>query len=320
MDREKVPGTIRGVTIPYIEPSEADRTVSEKTEKRIELAAYKRLPPWVRTRLPSGKRFLRLRDLLRREGLPTVCESAICPNRGECWSRGVATFLIMGDVCTRACRFCNVKTGRPGPLDGSEPLRVARAVRELALRHVVITSVDRDDLSDGGASFFAGVIQAVRVENPACTVEVLVPDFKGSQDAADRVIDASPDIFGHNIETVPSLYSRVRRGSVYLRSLDLLRHADVRGGVRVKTGIMVGLGECRDELRRTMEEIQETGCEILTIGQYLRPSPAHHEVRKFYTPGEFDELRQEAISMGFPRVMAGPLVRSSYLADQQIAG
>jgi len=281
----------------------------------------KRLPPWLKTRLPSGEKYQFLRGLLHRVGLHTVCNSAICPNRGECWSRGVATFLIMGDVCTRSCRFCNVKTGKPYPLDKGEPAKVALAVHALRLRHVVITSVDRDDLDDGGASFFGNVIREVRRKNPACTIEVLVPDFKGSKEAADELLEASPDIFGHNVETVPSLYAAARRGSIYQRSLELLRHAAASGsGARAKSGLMVGLGEEAGELIQTIRDIHDTGCEILTIGQYLRPSPDHLEVRRFYPPEEFEEIRSKAMAMGFSHVMAGPLVRSSYLADLQIEG
>jgi lipoic acid synthetase len=280
-----------------------------------------RLPAWFRTRLPTGERYRRLRRILDEERLPTICNSAICPNRGECWSRGIATFLILGDVCTRACAFCNVKTGRPAAADEGEPARVARAVRDLGLRHVVITSVDRDDLPDGGAGHYARVIDAVRAAAPGCAVEVLVPDFRGDLEAADRVIGAAPEVFGHNIETVPSLYRTARRGSDYGRSLGLLRHvAEAGAGMLVKTGLMVGLGETRDELRRTMAEIRGTGCGMLTVGQYLRPSPAHLDVVRFYDPEEFAEIRAEALSLGFTRVMAGPMVRSSYLADAQVAG
>ena len=278
------------------------------------------LPVWFKTRLPSGEKYRRLRRMLDEEKLPTVCESAICPNRGECWSRGVATFLIMGEVCTRACGFCNVKTGRPAALDVEEPRKVSRAIKALGLRHVVITSVDRDDIMDGGASFYGRVIDEVRMGNPECTIEVLTPDFKGNREAIDVVIQAAPDIFGHNIETVPSLYHLARRGSAYERSLDLLRQVSSSSNdIRVKSGLMVGLGEEREELHRTMRDIRSTGCDILTVGQYLRPSPSHLEVERYCPPEEFDEIRDEAISMGFARVIAGPLVRSSYLADLQVA-
>ncbi len=278
-----------------------------------------RLPPWFKIKLPSGSAYQRLKRVLADEKLPTVCNSAICPNRGDCWSRGVATFLIMGDICTRACGFCNVRTGRPAPLDEDEPRKVSRAIRSLGLLHVVITSVDRDDLPDGGASFYARMIEEVRSGNPDCVIEILTPDFKGSRESIDLVIRAAPDIFGHNIETVPSLYRLARRGSVYGRSLDLLRQvAGEMDGIRVKSGLMTGLGETREELRQTMRDIRETGCEMLTLGQYLRPSPDHLEVKRFYSPEEFEEIREEAIAIGFSRVMAGPLVRSSYLADLQV--
>jgi lipoic acid synthetase len=294
--------------------------LEKKTGIIMDGSVVNRLPEWFKTKLPSGEKYRHLRRILAESMLLTVCDSAICPNRGECWSRGVATFLIMGDVCTRSCRFCNVKTGKPAPLDDEEPQNVSSAIRNLGLRHVVITSVDRDDLPDGGASFFAEVIKEVKGRNSNCTVEVLVPDFKGSHDAAYRVLGAVPDIFGHNIETVPSLYHKARRGSIYRRSLDVLRSAsEFGGGTLVKSGLMVGLGEEREELFQTMQDIRETGCMILTIGQYLSPSRAHLEVRKFYPPAEFDEIRNEALAMGFSKVMAGPLVRSSYLADLQIA-
>jgi lipoic acid synthetase len=280
----------------------------------------KSLPPWFKTKFPSGDRYRYLKRVLEEGNLPTVCNSAICPNRGECWSRGVATFLIMGDVCTRACGFCKVRTGKPDPLDTNEPGRVSRAIRDLELRHVVITSVDRDDLPDGGASFFARVVDEVRRGNPECTVEVLTPDFKGLGEAIDTVVWSAPRIFGHNIETVPSLYPVARRGSVYRRSLDLLQRVTMSdNGILVKSGLMVGLGEGRDELHRTMRDIRETGCEILTIGQYLNPSPKHLDVVRYYSPEEFVELREEGIALGFSRVMSGPLVRSSYLADLQIS-
>ncbi len=278
------------------------------------------LPAWFRTRLPNGAAYRLLSGIIRRESLHTVCDSAICPNRGECWSRGVATFLIMGDVCTRSCAFCNVRTGRPGPLDDGEVAGVALAVRDLRLRHVVITSVDRDDLPDGGASFFSRVIREVRHKAPGCAIEVLVPDFRGSHADATIVMEAAPEFFGHNIETVPSLYRVARRGSVYERSLSLLRFAAGRGGMVVKTGLMVGLGEKMGELLETMAQIRETGCEMLTVGQYLQPSPAHLPVRRYYEPGEFGEIRETAMSMGFSHVTAGPLVRSSYLADLQASG
>jgi lipoic acid synthetase len=227
----------------------------------------------------------------------------------------------MGDICTRACGFCGVRTGRPAPLDEDEPRKVSRAIRSLDLRHVVITSVDRDDLPDGGASFYARVVAEIRARNPGCVIEILTPDFKGSHESIDMVIQAVPDIFGHNIETVPSLYRIARRGSIYERSLDLLRQvAGGVNGIRVKSGLMTGLGETREELRQTMRDIRDTGCEMLTVGQYLRPSPDHLEVHRFYSPEEFEEIRVEAIAIGFSRVMAGPLVRSSYLADQQVSG
>jgi lipoic acid synthetase len=260
----------------------------------------------------------RLRGLMRDLGLHTVCEEARCPNVGECWNRGTATFMILGDVCTRACGFCAVKTGLPGlPPDPAEPRRVAEAVARMGLRHAVITSVNRDDQADGGASIFAACIREIRRRLPGCAVEVLIPDFKGDRAALQVVIDARPDVLNHNTETVPRLYRHVRPGARFDRSLELLRRSK-DAGLLTKSGIMVGLGEEWEEVRDTVGQIRAAGADILTVGQYLRPSPEHLPVLRYYTPGEFDEIKRYALSLGYPHVESGPLVRSSYHADEQV--
>jgi lipoic acid synthetase len=266
-----------------------------------------------------GERYERLQALMRGLGLHTVCEEAHCPNIGDCWNRGTATFMILGDVCTRACGFCAVKTGLPRlPPDPGEPERLADAVARMGLRHAVITSVNRDDQKDGGAAVFAACIRAVRARVPGCAVEVLVPDFKGDQDAIDAVIAARPDILNHNVETVPRLYREVRPGARFERSRALLRRG-VQAGLLTKSGIMVGLGEEWDEVLDTLRLIAETGTHILTVGQYLRPSAEHLPLRRYYTPNEFARLRDEGLRFGFRHVESGPLVRSSYHAEEQSA-
>ncbi len=257
---------------------------------------------------------------MRLKSLHTVCEEALCPNMAECWGSGTATFLILGDTCTRNCGFCAVRTGRPSPdsLDDREPHEVAVAVAAMGLRHVVITSVTRDDLKDGGAVRFGQTIRNVRARAPRCTVEVLVPDFRGDPDALRKVVDARPDIFGHNIETVERLYGLVRPEADYGRSLDLLRNVKaLLSQIPTKSGLMVGLGETRKELLRAMADLREAGCDILTIGQYLSPSSRHLPVVRYYTPEEFEELKESGKARGFAWVEAGPLVRSSYRAEAQ---
>jgi len=273
----------------------------------------KRLPPWFRTSLSTTGRFASVVNLVRQNRLHTVCESALCPNRNECWNAGTATFLILGDRCTRRCRFCNVPQGQPAGIDGDEPARVASAVEQLRLTYAVVTSVTRDDLPDGGARVFAEVIGAIRRSSRHCRVEVLVPDFQGSLASLETVLNARPDVLNHNIETVPSLYPRVRPGADYERSLLLLRRAAERGAA-TKTGLMLGLGEGIDEVRTVLHDMRSAGCEILTLGQYLRPSVNHLPVERFYRPEEFAALRQEALTFGFFEVIAGPMVRSSYQA------
>jgi lipoyl synthase len=264
-----------------------------------------------------GPGYERLKGLMRELDLHTVCEEARCPNVGECWNRGTATFMILGDVCTRACGFCAVKTGLPArPPDPGEPRRVADAVARMGLRHAVITSVNRDDQRDGGASVFAAVIREVRARIPACTVEVLIPDFKGDWAALAVVVAARPDILNHNTETVPRLYRSVRPGARFERSLELLRRSK-QSGLVTKSGIMVGLGEEWDEVRETIGAIRDAGTDILTVGQYLRPSLDHLPLLRYYTPDEFRSLKDFALDLGYAHVESGPLVRSSYHAEEQ---
>jgi lipoic acid synthetase len=275
-------------------------------------------PAWLKVRAPGSPSYLRLKSLMRQEGLHTVCEEAHCPNIGECWHHGTATFMILGDVCTRACGFCAVMHGRPAGLDTAEPARVADAVGTMGLRYVVITSVDRDDLADGGSSIFAETITRIRGASPDCQIEVLIPDFKGEEAALRTVLDARPDVLNHNTETVPRLYRVARPGGRYPRALELLdrarRHAP---DIPTKSGIMVGLGEEWDEVVSTLADLREAGVGIVTIGQYLSPSASHLPVVRYYHPDEFEMLRATAQNMGFGHVACGPLVRSSYHAHEQ---
>jgi len=278
-----------------------------------------RRPSWIRARAPQGPGYERLRGLMRGLDLHTVCEEAHCPNLGECWKRGTATFMILGDTCTRACGFCAVKTGLPGQApDGAEPRRVADAVARMGLRHAVVTSVNRDDQADGGASIFAATICAIRARVPGCAVEVLIPDFKGSREALEIVLAARPDVLNHNVETVPRLYRQARSGARFDRSLELLGRSKA-AGMLTKSGIMVGLGEETEEVEETIRAIRSAGADVLTVGQYLSPSPKHLPVARYYTPEEFDRLRDFALGLGFQHVEAGPLVRSSYHAEEHVA-
>lgn len=256
-----------------------------------------------------------VRGLILANKLHTVCQSAACPNQTECWNEGTATFMVLGNLCTRGCRFCNVPKGAPQGLDRDEPDRVAAAVAALKLTYAVVTSVTRDDLIDGGAEIFARTIQAIRSKSPECRIEVLIPDFQGSEPSLRIVLDAKPDVLNHNLETVSSLYSRVRPQADYRRSLELLSRARARGAV-TKTGLMLGLGEEREELLSVMRDVREGGCSILTLGQYLQPGKTHLNVEKYYHPDEFAELRDQALALGFRHVVAGPLVRSSYHAGK----
>ncbi len=276
-----------------------------------------RKPAWLLKRIGSEADTREVRSLLRQQSLHTVCESAMCPNLGECFSRRTATFLILGDVCTRNCGYCAVATGRPGLPDPDEPARVAEAASNLGLRHIVVTSVTRDDLPDGGAAHFAETIRAIRRVAPSATIEVLIPDFRGSADALSLVLQAEPDILNHNVETVPGLFRSVRPQGHYQRSLDLLRDARARmSRGYTKSGLMVGLGETEDEVHQVMRDLHEAGCDIFTAGQYLRPSRDHLEVREYWAPDRFDELKSYGESLGFLFVASGPYVRSSYMADE----
>jgi lipoyl synthase len=275
-------------------------------------------PEWLKVKAPGSPTYVRLKGLMANLRLHTVCEEAHCPNIGECWHHGTATFMILGDVCTRACRYCAVAHGRPDPLDEAEPARVADAVAAMQLRYVVITSVDRDDLQDGGAAVFAATIRAIRGRGADCRIEVLIPDFTGNEAALHAVLDARPDILNHNTETVPRLYRVARPGGRYERSLQLLdRSRHHAPALPTKSGLMVGLGEQWDEIVATLTDLRGVGCEILTLGQYLSPSAAHLPVARYYHPDEFEMLRSTALSLGFLHVESGPLVRSSYHAHEQ---
>ncbi len=277
------------------------------------------IPSWIRIRVSESENFKDLKQLVQGRHLHTVCEEARCPNIFDCWNRRTATFMILGDVCTRSCRFCAVTSGRPTELDLGEPLRVADSVAELGLKHAVITSVDRDDLRDGGAGIFARTIRAIRRKSPGTTIEVLTPDFQGDFDSVRTVVEAAPDIFNHNTETVPRLYPRVRPKAVYSNSLALLRHVKALAPEMVtKSGLMVGLGETEDELLEVFRNMRAHHIDVLTVGQYLRPTKQHAEVARYYRPEEFVRLKELALEMGFGHVESGALVRSSYHADEQV--
>lgn len=277
-------------------------------------------PKWLRAPAPTGKNYHEVRALVQRLNLHTVCESAACPNAGECWNQRTATFMILGNVCTRRCGFCAVQKGAPLPVDYEEPERVAEAVAALGLRYAVITSVNRDDRKDGGADLFRLTILAIRRRVPGCKVEVLIPDFQGRREALDAVLKASPDVLNHNIETVPRLYRQVRLGARYERSLELLAYSkQARPDIPTKSGLMLGLGESREEVRQVMSDLRVHAVDILTIGQYLRPSPKHLPVLRYVPPAEFEEYRQEGLKMGFAHVESGPLVRSSYHAAEGLS-
>jgi lipoic acid synthetase len=287
-------------------------------EKTVDMRARK--PPWFKVPAPGGPRYRALTELIGGANLHTVCREAACPNIGECWERGTATFMILGDTCTRRCGFCNVKTGKPTWHDPLEPARVARAIARMGLRHAVITSVDRDDLPDLGAGAFVAVIAEIRRQAPGCQIEVLTPDFQGQEMPLARVIAARPDVFNHNVEVVPRLYPVARRGSEFLRSARVLRNAKALGGpdLHTKSGLMVGLGETFAELVETFSLLREHDVQVLTVGQYLRPSPQHLPLVRYWHPDEFAELEAAAYALGFDHVAAGPLVRSSYHADLHV--
>ena len=277
----------------------------------------KKKPEWIRSKLSDSKEFFLTKTVVNQNNLVTVCQEANCPNITECWSKRHATFMIMGDTCTRACAFCDVITGKPQPLDPFEPYKISVAVKKLNLNHVVITSVDRDDLPDGGSNHFYEVIVSTKQRNPKTSIEVLTPDFLRKGDAYTRVIEANPDVFNHNIETVPSLYRKVRPGARYFSSLDLLKKTkEINGNIFTKSGIMVGLGENKDEILQVMDDLISAKVDFLTIGQYLQPSPKHFPLQKYYHPDEFKELGEIAKSKGFLLVSSTPLTRSSYHADE----
>jgi lipoic acid synthetase len=276
-------------------------------------------PPWLRAKLPTGPNYRELVQIMRTQRLHTVCEEARCPNIGDCWERRTATFLILGNVCTRNCAYCAIAHGLPTEVDVREPERVARAVQAMGLRHAVVTSVDRDDLRDGGAGIFAATIRKIREYLPTCSVEVLIPDFKGDPDALRTVLDAGPDILNHNIETVRRIFRLVRTGGNYDRSLELLRRVKAWGyPCLVKSGLMVGLGETFEEVIETMHDLRAVGCDILTVGQYLSPGEGYWPIHRYWHPDEFAEIKRIGLAMGFRHVESGPLVRSSYHADEQV--
>ncbi len=290
------------------------------TPKPVEIKREPR-PDWLKVRLPSGDNYFELKKLMRERGLHTVCEEANCPNIAECWSHRTATFLMLGKICTRACGFCDVTSGKPEAIDWTEPRQVADATKAMGLRHVVITSVNRDDRADGGAPVYAETVRLIHTEVPGCRVELLIPDFMGNWDNLATVMASRPEILNHNIETVPRLYRRVRHKARYPRTLELLKRAKEMGrhyDVITKTGMMVGLGETTEELIEVMRDLRGVDCDVLTIGQYLRPSPKHLPLERYYTPQEFAELKTVALELGFKYCESGPLVRSSYHAHEQV--
>ena len=308
------------VPIAFEMPGEVERPRSRGRSPVNERVPIDRArPEWLKVRLPMGPQVEELRRLMRSKSLHTVCEEAHCPNMAECWGAGTATFMILGDTCTRSCGFCAVKSGKPTELDLAEPAHVGEAVARMGVKHAVVTSVNRDELEDGGARMFAETIREIRRRSPGTSVEVLIPDFRGALDALDIVLAERPEIMNHNVETVPRLYPRVRPQARFERSLEVLRRTKERAPTLVcKTGIMVGLGETKDEVLDTMRAIAEQGTDVLTIGQYLRPSPEHLPIERYWTPAEFAELRDLGMTMGFDHVESGPLVRSSYHAERHV--
>ena len=289
-------------------------------KQKNQINPIKKKPAWIKSKLLNSKEFFLTKSIVNQQKLVTVCEEANCPNITECWSKRHATFMIMGDTCTRACAFCDVKTGRPEKLDPFEPKKIALAVKRLNLRHVVITSVDRDDLKDGGSNHFYETIKSTRETNPETTIEVLTPDFLRKGDAYKRVLDAMPDVFNHNIETVPSLYLKVRPGSRYFSSLELLKNSkQINKEIFTKSGIMVGMGETKDEILQVMDDLRSAQVDFLTIGQYLQPSVKHFPLQRYYDPSEFKDLEVVAKAKGFLLVSSSPLTRSSYHADEDFA-
>lgn len=276
-----------------------------------------RKPSWLKSKLPAGKKYLGIREIVEMNRLHTICTSGHCPNLAECWGRGTATLMILGDTCTRSCRFCNVKTGKPGPVDCEEPLRVAETVKKMGVKHCVITSVDRDDLPDKGSGIWAETILKIKELNPGVTIEALVPDFDGKQEWLKKVIDTAPEVISHNLETVERLTPQVRSRAKYRLSLEVIRII-ASSEIRSKSGIMAGLGETEDEVLQTMDDLREAGCEVFTLGQYLQPTKKHLEVSEYISPEQFEKYREEGLRKGFRHVESGPLVRSSYHAEKHI--
>jgi lipoyl synthase len=311
-------GLSRGGRLLQAKLSTAPLNFIRGRKKRGDVTPREPKPAWLKVRAPGSENYHRLKGLMRGLGLHTVCEEANCPNIGECWHHGTATFMILGDTCTRSCGYCNVTHGKPNAPDVEEPVKVAKAIQTLDLDYIVVTSVDRDDLDDGGASHFAKTIEETRTRAPRCRIEVLIPDFKGEATSLYTVLDARPDVLNHNIETVPRLYRTVRPGGRYERALQLLeRSRTYAADIPTKSGLMVGLGEEWDEVVSTLEDLRSVGCQIVTIGQYLRPSLANVPMSRYYTPSEFTELKRIGLEMGIGHVESGPLVRSSYHAHEQ---
>jgi len=295
--------------------SESSQAISHRPSA---IRSSQRLPPWFKVQATTGPDYLDIKQTMDRLKLHTICEEARCPNRWECWNARTATFLILGDICTRRCHYCSVETGRPMAIDHGEPRRVAEAVQALGLKHAVITSVNRDELADGGAAIFAETIRQIRQLNTHCTIEVLIPDFEGNEAALAMVCAEKPEILNHNIETVKRLFPSLRPQGKYQRSIELLGKAK-HFGMRTKSGLILGMGETMDEAREVMRDLRSVGCDIITIGQYLQPTREHLPVTRFYDPSEFADLKNEGLAMGFAHVESGPLVRSSYHAEQQVS-
>jgi len=274
-------------------------------------------PKWLRVKLPTGENYREVRKLVDKHQLHTICESGSCPNMGECWGEGTATFMILGNICTRSCGFCAVKTGRPNAVDLNEPMRVAESVKLMKVKHAVLTSVDRDDLKDGGSSIWVETVRQIRKESPSTTLETLIPDFAGKWENLQRIIDVAPEIVSHNLETVRRLTKQVRIQAKYDRSLELLFRLK-KGGMKTKSGVMLGLGESEEEIIETMQDLRDVYVDVLTLGQYLQPTPKHLPVKDFITPDKFDELKEAGLKMGFRYVESGPLVRSSYRAEKHL--
>lgn len=292
-------------------------TVTKKEKKENSKRKFRKKPDWLRVKLPTGKEYKKVRDIVSEHDLHTICESGSCPNMGECWGAGTATFMILGNICTRSCGFCAVKTGKPMPVDVAEPTRVAESVKLMDVKHCVLTSVDRDDLDDGGAEVWAATVRKIREISPQTTLETLIPDFKGEWENLDYIIEVAPEIVSHNLETVRRLTKKVRIQAKYDRSLEVLRRLK-DAGMKTKSGIMAGLGETEEEVVETMEDLRNVGCDVMTIGQYLQPTPKHLPVAEFVRPEVFKKYEKIGLEMGFRFVESGPLVRSSYHAEKHV--